>query len=84
MMAGLERELAAARGVAAALDGARARQESISAQRTAAIELAGLGPRLAEVGIPAVVAMQGSIRTDTAPRFMPAKAPCLFLSEFAD
>jgi exonuclease SbcC len=48
VLAGLERELAAARLVAAALDGVRVRAESISAQRTAAIELAGLGPLLAE------------------------------------
>ena len=44
---GLERELAAARLVAATLDGALARQEIVSAQRTAAVQLAGLGPLLA-------------------------------------
>jgi DNA repair protein SbcC/Rad50 len=44
---GLERELAAARLMAAALDGALARQEIVSAQRTAAAGLAGLGPLLA-------------------------------------
>jgi DNA repair protein SbcC/Rad50 len=44
---GLERELAAARLAAATLDGALARQEIVSAQRTAAAGLAGLGPLLA-------------------------------------
>ena len=43
----LERELAAARLVAARLDGAVARQEIVSAQRTAVAGLAGLGPLLA-------------------------------------
>ena len=33
--------------------------------------LSALGPRLAEVGIPAVLAMQGDISMDTAARFMP-------------
>ncbi len=33
--------------------------------------LAALGPRLAEAGVPAVVAMQGSISMDTVARFMP-------------
>ena len=33
--------------------------------------LAALGPRLAEVGIPAVVAMQGNISVATVSRFMP-------------
>jgi DNA repair protein SbcC/Rad50 len=44
----LARELAAARPVAAALDGARARQETVSAHQTAAVQLAELGPLLAE------------------------------------
>ena len=43
----LERELAAAGLVAARLDGAVARQEIVSAQRTAVADLAGLGPLLA-------------------------------------
>jgi DNA repair protein SbcC/Rad50 len=43
----LERELAAARLVAARLDGAVARQEIVSAQRTAVAGLAGLEPLLA-------------------------------------
>jgi hypothetical protein len=34
--------------------------------------LAALGPRLAEAGIPAVVAMQGNVRMDTVAKFMPA------------
>ena len=34
--------------------------------------LAALGPRLAEAGIPAVVAMQGSITMQTAGKFLPA------------
>jgi hypothetical protein len=34
------------------------------------VGLAGLGPRLAEAGIPAVVAMQGNITMDTAKAFM--------------
>ncbi|HEX5690980.1 MAG TPA: CHAT domain-containing protein, partial [Roseiflexaceae bacterium] len=33
--------------------------------------LAGLGPRLAEAGIPAVVAMQGNLSLETAEQFMP-------------
>jgi hypothetical protein len=33
--------------------------------------LAGLGPRLAQVGVPAVLAMQGNISTRTVERFMP-------------
>ena len=33
--------------------------------------LSALGPRLAEVGIPAVLAMQGNIRMDTISKFMP-------------
>lgn len=33
--------------------------------------LAGLGPRLAEAGVPAVLAMQGNITMDTVARFMP-------------
>jgi hypothetical protein len=33
--------------------------------------LAGLGPRLAEAGIPAVLAMQGEITVETVSRFMP-------------
>jgi hypothetical protein len=33
--------------------------------------LAGLGPRLAEAGVPAVLAMQGNISTDTVKDFMP-------------
>ena len=34
--------------------------------------LASLGPRLAEAGIPAVIAMQGNLSMETASRFMPA------------
>jgi len=34
------------------------------------VGLAGLGPRLAEAGIPAVIAMQGNIAMDTAKTFM--------------
>lgn len=34
--------------------------------------LAAIGPRLVEVGVPAVVAMQGKFTMDTASRFMPA------------
>jgi len=34
--------------------------------------LAAIGPRLAEAGIPAVVAMQGRVGIDTVARFMPA------------
>jgi hypothetical protein len=34
--------------------------------------LVALGPRLAEAGIPAVVAMQGNVSMDTVARFMPA------------
>jgi hypothetical protein len=33
--------------------------------------LAALGPRLAEAGVPAVLAMQGNLRMDTARRFFP-------------
>ena len=33
--------------------------------------LQALGPRLAEAGVPAVIAMQGSISMGTAARFMP-------------
>jgi exonuclease SbcC len=47
MVDGLERELAAARLVAATLDGALARQEIVSAQAAAVGQLAGLGPLLA-------------------------------------
>jgi hypothetical protein len=34
--------------------------------------LLGLGPRLARVGVPAVIAMQGAVTTETAERLMPA------------
>ena len=34
--------------------------------------LAGLGPRLADIGVPAVVAMQGNVTMATVERFMPA------------
>ena len=34
--------------------------------------LAGLGPRLAEAGVPAVIAMQGNLTMKTAAAFMPA------------
>lgn len=34
--------------------------------------LAGLGPRLAEIGVPAVVAMQGNVSMATVAAFMPA------------
>ena len=34
--------------------------------------LAGLGPRLAEIGVPAVVAMQGNVSMDTVAAFIPA------------
>jgi hypothetical protein len=33
--------------------------------------LAALGPRLAEIGVPAVVAMQGNVTMETVARFMP-------------
>jgi hypothetical protein len=33
--------------------------------------LAGIGPRLAEAGVPAVLAMQGDLRMDTARAFLP-------------
>ena len=35
--------------------------------------MAALGPRLAETGVPAVLAMQGKISLSTAEDFMPAK-----------
>ena len=35
-------------------------------------ELAALGPRLAEIGIPAVIAMQGNVTMKTVSSFMPA------------
>lgn len=34
--------------------------------------LAALGPRLAEAGVPAVIAMQGNVSVETVSRFMPA------------
>jgi hypothetical protein len=42
-----------------------------SAARGKSNALTALGPRLAEAGIPAVLAMQGSISMETAARFMP-------------
>lgn len=42
-----------------------------SAGKGAGTALQALGPRLAEGGVPAVVAMQGSISMDTVARFMP-------------
>ncbi len=48
LVQGLERELAAARSAAGGLDAAPERRETISAQRTAAVQLAELGPLLAE------------------------------------
>jgi len=43
-----------------------------SAGTNTAGALAALGPRLAEVGVPAVIAMQGNISMDTVETFMPA------------
>ncbi len=40
--------------------------------KPSAIGLPALGPRLAEAGIPAVLAMQGEMSMETAARFMPA------------
>ncbi len=48
LIEGLEQQLAAARGTAGLLDGARARQELVTAQRAAAVRLAELGPLLAD------------------------------------
>jgi hypothetical protein len=42
-----------------------------SAAESAADALTALGPRLAEAGVPAVIAMQGNITTDTVADFMP-------------
>jgi len=42
-----------------------------SAGKGAGDVLSALGPRLAEVGIPAVLAMQGNIRMETITKFMP-------------
>lgn len=42
-----------------------------SAGNTAGSALAALGPRMAEAGIPAVLAMQGKISMDTVAQFMP-------------
>ncbi|MGD0684465.1 MAG: AAA family ATPase [Streptosporangiaceae bacterium] len=50
LLEGLERELAAANGAAAALDGATARRQVVAAQLTAAVRLSELGPLLAEAG----------------------------------
>jgi hypothetical protein len=44
------------------------------------VGMAGLGPRLANAGVPAVVAMQGSIQMDTADAFM----RCFFAELLAD
>ena len=46
--------------------------EDTNARTRPAGMLAALGPRLAEAGIPAVVAMQGNIFMETISRFMPA------------
>ena len=43
-----------------------------SAKEGAGEALAGLGPRLAEAGVPAVLAMQGKVSMDTVAGFMPA------------
>jgi hypothetical protein len=43
-----------------------------SAGNTAGDALSALGPRLAQAGIPAVIAMQGKITMDTVEQFMPA------------
>src|SRR5262249_44334123 len=40
--------------------------------KTASGTLSALGPRLAEAGIPAVIAMQGNVLLTTIARFMPA------------
>jgi hypothetical protein len=42
-----------------------------SAGKSAGEALAALGPRLAEAGVPAVIAMQGNITMDTVAEFMP-------------
>lgn len=42
-----------------------------SAGRGSGQALQALGPRLAEAGVPAVIAMQGSVSMDTVARFMP-------------
>ena len=47
-----------------------------SAGKGAGDALQALGPRLAEAGVPAVVAMQGSVAMDTVAKFMP-----IFFSE---
>jgi hypothetical protein len=49
-----------------------------SAGNSAGSALAALGPRLAEAGIPAVLAMQGKISMDTVAQFMP-----VFFSELS-
>jgi hypothetical protein len=49
-----------------------------SAGNSAGNALSALGPRLAEVGIPAVLAMQGKISMDTVAQFMP-----VFFTELA-
>ncbi|MFZ5879214.1 MAG: CHAT domain-containing protein [Chloroflexota bacterium] len=43
-----------------------------SAGQGAGAALQALGPRLAEGGVPAVIAMQGAVSMDTVARFMPA------------
>ena len=49
-----------------------------SAGNTAGSALAALGPRLAEAGVPAVLAMQGKISMETVAQFMP-----VFFTELA-
>lgn len=53
--------------------------EGDAGRSTDAGVLAALGPRLAEAGIPAVLAMQGDVTMTTVERFMPA-----FFSELAE
>lgn len=45
--------------------------QSAGAGKSSGDVLSALGPRLAEAGIPAVLAMQGNIRMDTIAKFMP-------------
>ena len=46
-------------------------QEGGAPSESSGEALAGLGPRLAEAGVPAVIAMQGQVSMETAAAFMP-------------
>jgi hypothetical protein len=46
--------------------------QSAGTGKTASGTLSALGPRLADAGVPAVVAMQGNVTMDTIAQFMPA------------